>query len=398
MMRDFLVTIQLLLVAQLHAELAANHITDTQIPTDRSVNALTSRVLKSSLHHSDVDDTTFAKPSQPATAMQSRRVDLFARSATPLGLHHGHMIQQVPVHLTSPSGVQASLRPANIQNQRWVGASANPIRASQRGTAQVKASDTLAAPEFTKTYELTKPLGLVLEPVADGKGVKIVEALPDSNGAKAGVPADNEIVYSVNGRSCPDAKFAEILEFIKDLDPSEKVKIEVETEEVLEPGVIKNFKVKLGPVDATATQWGQAETTNGEKVWYLVSVPKESKAYAMGMRPKQVVRKIIGGAGPNGGGEWGEDALSAASMRQFTDKIVLSRRDITFEMVKGRELNPATMVAGSGFRSASADIAQGYGQEFGFGANALSGDQKQLLIFGSLFVFFGLFLGGYALD
>ncbi|CAN0564410.1 unnamed protein product, partial [Ectocarpus sp. 12 AP-2014] len=35
---------------------------------------------------------------------------------------------------------------------------------------------------------------------------------------------------------------------------------------------------------------------------------------------------------------------------------------------------------------------------YGFGANQMTGSQKNLLIFGSLFAFFVLFLAGYALD
>jgi rubredoxin len=37
-------------------------------------------------------------------------------------------------------------------------------------------------------------------------------------------------------------------------------------------------------------------------------------------------------------------------------------------------------------------------QEYGFGTNAMTGDSKNLLIFGGLALFFVLFLGGYLLD
>jgi len=40
------------------------------------------------------------------------------------------------------------------------------------------------------------------------------------------------------------------------------------------------------------------------------------------------------------------------------------------------------------------EVNQGYG----FGGNSMSGEQKSSLIFGGLFVFFLLFLGGYALS
>ena len=37
-------------------------------------------------------------------------------------------------------------------------------------------------------------------------------------------------------------------------------------------------------------------------------------------------------------------------------------------------------------------------QKYGLGTNTMTGDQKLLLIYGSLLVFFGLFLAGYAFD
>ena len=37
-------------------------------------------------------------------------------------------------------------------------------------------------------------------------------------------------------------------------------------------------------------------------------------------------------------------------------------------------------------------------QGYGFGTNTMTGDQKLLLIYGSLLVFFGLFLAGYAFN
>lgn len=37
-------------------------------------------------------------------------------------------------------------------------------------------------------------------------------------------------------------------------------------------------------------------------------------------------------------------------------------------------------------------------QGYGLGTNAMTGDQKSLLIYGGLFIFFGLFIGGYLLD
>lgn len=40
------------------------------------------------------------------------------------------------------------------------------------------------------------------------------------------------------------------------------------------------------------------------------------------------------------------------------------------------------------------EVNQGYG----FGGNSMSGDQKNLLIFGGLFAFFVLFLGGYGMS
>lgn len=37
-------------------------------------------------------------------------------------------------------------------------------------------------------------------------------------------------------------------------------------------------------------------------------------------------------------------------------------------------------------------------QKYGLGTNTMTGDEKLLLIYGSLLVFFGIFLSGYALN
>lgn len=51
------------------------------------------------------------------------------------------------------------------------------------------------------------------------------------------------------------------------------------------------------------------------------------------------------------------------------------------------------------FRSSAKTVAGfAVNQGYGFGTNSMTGGQKQLIIFGTLLFFFGLFIAGYLLD
>jgi hypothetical protein len=55
---------------------------------------------------------------------------------------------------------------------------------------------------------------------------------------------------------------------------------------------------------------------------------------------------------------------------------------------------PKGKFTGDGVEVAGFAVNQGYG----FGSNSMTGEQKSLLIYGSLLFFFALFLAGYSLN
>ncbi|QDZ23666.1 rubredoxin [Chloropicon primus] len=72
---------------------------------------------------------------------------------------------------------------------------------------------------------------------------------------------------------------------------------------------------------------------------------------------------------------------------------------ITFSQLPADYTCPICGGPKSGFENQTKTIA-GFAenQKYGLGTNTMTGDQKLLLIYGSLLVFFGLFLAGYAFD
>lgn len=404
MMCDFFIVIQFVVATQSYAkELTASHISDTPVSMDRFVDVLISKALKSSVHHSDLDDTTFAKPSLNARPTRSMPLDLHAMPSAELSMQPGRMIPKGPHkmiqrtgamgHQALPMGSQANKGPANLQNQRRVGLRANPIRTSQFGASQVRASTTTAK---TKVFELKKPLGIALEPKDGKKGAKIVDVITGSNAAKAGVEMSEDLgLLSVNGKPCAEAPYEEIMAYLKDLPPEMVIKVElegIEEEEQNAPGVITELKVKLDPKDAPVPTWAQGTTTDGRKVMVLLDVPKGSKAWQEGMRKNMVLAQLTGGAGAEQDRDWDIDRLGTTSMREFNDKILLSLRAIEFKLLKGVTL---TDLDTSG--ETSKDIPQ-VNASYGFGTNELSSGQKDLLIYGSLVAFFALFIAGYGLN
>jgi len=412
MMQDLLVIIQLAIIAQSHAkELAANQISGAQ--ADSFVDLLVSRALNSSPYQSDLDDSTIAKPGQLANPAHSRPVDLYAmpatRSSSPLSLPLGRTTQKGIMSLKSPMANLQKFPMVNLQNQRRVSLGAKPMNANALGTpyeskpmrsTQVKASETVASPPDAKTFELKKPLGLVLEPEKDGKGAKIVEIAPDGNAAKSGMQGQS-LLLSVNGKSTVAAPYDEIMDYMKDLDESSLIKLEVEaakvevipTEPPLAPGV---NKIVVDAKDAGAISFKQGYLADGSVVFFVTDVVEDSRAYAKGMRKGMVIKELGGGAGARvADSEWNMRFLSKTTPSQLYDKISLSLRPIDFIMMSGETIK--TEIEGSEVGAANLG-PQGYSQQYGLGGNSLSGDQKGTLIFASLFGFFLLFLSGYLLN
>ncbi|CAL1356386.1 unnamed protein product [Linum trigynum] len=72
---------------------------------------------------------------------------------------------------------------------------------------------------------------------------------------------------------------------------------------------------------------------------------------------------------------------------------------LPFEQLPGDWRCPTCGAARSFFQSKSVEIAGfAQNQQYGLGGNALTSGQKAILIYGSLLLFFGLFLGGYFLQ
>jgi hypothetical protein len=392
MMRDFLVIIQLLVVAQSYAqEFAATRITEPQVSMDRFVDDLMSRARKSPLYHDSLDQTTFAKPSQHPNPTRNMPLNLLAMPKTPVAMQPSRMIAKRPGYPTFPMGLPVIMEPANLQNQRRVGLRANPIRTSKLGVAQIKASSTV---EASKTFELKKPLGLTLEPNEDGKGAKIVEVQADGNADKAGGIDEDAVVLSIDGKSTVDAPYEEIMDYLGDVDASAVIKLEVgvsESEADLAPGQTREVKVKLLPEAMQQVRFSESYTKgDGYRMMMVDKVPRGSRAWQNGVRPKMALKSLKGGAGAGESGDLDQATLKEMTMRQFNDKILLSLKEMECVFVRGLDLVAV--------ETAPEDKGGGaYSAEYGFG-NALDQNQKDIVIWGSLAAFFGLFMSGYLLN
>lgn len=238
MMCDFLGIIPLLFVQSHARELAEIPTTDAQVSTDRFVDMLINKASKSFLSHSDLDDTTFAKPNQYLSSSRKMPVNSYGMHATPF--------KTIPKgHLTFPMGSQSSVKPPIFQNQRRVELKANPIRNSQIGAVVRTASEMLASP--AKTVELKKPLGMTLEAMKGvglgAKGAKIVDISPDSNAAKENVMKDS-VLISINGKPVSDTRFQDIMNILKDLDAETPIKMEMQSAEAAEARMREEARVR----------------------------------------------------------------------------------------------------------------------------------------------------------
>lgn len=179
MMCGFLVIIHFLVIVQSRAkELAADRISDAQIPMDQFVDVLVDRALKSSLYHRDVDGTTFAKPGQLANPSHIMPVDLYATPRT---------IQKSPIHPTFPMGSPNGIKLANFQNQRRVRPSAST---NQNGAAEISRSDLIK-----KIAAATTLSGLQLAPALSPPA--LAASMKSFSGSKVNKDPDSLLRYSL---------------------------------------------------------------------------------------------------------------------------------------------------------------------------------------------------------
>lgn len=190
--------------------------TSAQDLTERLRDKLTENLFERALQvwllsRADLDKTTFAKPGHLSirgfSGPVSEPVISNTVHGTSYGLNCGTMLEKHTGHLGLRPASKAGARLGWLENQRLVGLHAS------------------------KMFEVSKPLGLVLEDVSSGIGAKIVEINPDGNSAKLGGMEKEMRLLSVNGKLCKDAPFDDIMTMVGDLDPSAKVQLEMEVKE-----------------------------------------------------------------------------------------------------------------------------------------------------------------------
>merc|ERR1719191_61324 len=83
-------------------------------------------------------------------------------------------------------------------------------------------------------FEVLKPMGLTLQDFKDGLGAKVVEIDPNGNAANVDGMEEEMRLLSVNGQPCKDAPFDDIMSFLRDLDSSMPIGLELEAAQAIE--------------------------------------------------------------------------------------------------------------------------------------------------------------------
>merc|ERR1712048_547224 len=166
-------------------------------------------------------------------------------------------------------------------------------------------------------------------------------------------------LVSINGMSCKDSTFDDIMDFLRGLSPEAPIQLEIEAlrfgsnMEASQGNPIPvsvqcapvsagedcevtfNVELTLEPWVAKAVRFKQVRSIEGQRLMMVESVKADSEAFRRGVRPKMVLRSIVGGSGRHENEEWKMDNLRSINTRLFEDAIRLARFPLTLTMTQG---------------------------------------------------------------